>query len=36
MTFRGMVDRVFGEIELPSLEADWKAIMRGGGGSWNG
>ena len=24
----GMVDLVFGEIELPSLEADWKATMR--------
>jgi AcrR family transcriptional regulator len=24
----GMVDLVFGKIELPSLEADWKATMR--------
>ena len=24
----GMVDLVFGEIELPGVEADWKSAMR--------
>jgi hypothetical protein len=25
----GMVDVVFGEIELPSTDADWKTALRG-------